>query len=200
MSNLRFFFITELYPARKGLFCLSLKTANQLFSILTVFLLVIAFVFEYTYTEQKLLIIFKNLAYSFLIVISCSFILKSTKNLTYFDAYVGYLILCWNSVYHISCLFVNLIFGLKFFALNLDNLFGVNNISYNKELLTFWLPQIIFILYEFYFIWICYSYTKNLCEGNDALVDGQNFDKYFENFASSNSTPKNSERSCKINL
>ena len=32
--------------------------------------------------------------------------------------------------------------------------------------------------------WICYSYTKNLSDGNDALVDGQNFDRYIENLGS----------------
>ena len=54
--------------------------------------------------------------------------------------------------------------------------------------------QFFLIFYEIYFVWLSYSYTKNLSEGNDALVDGQNFDKYYENFESSSSTPKNSER------
>ena len=34
------------------------------------------------------------------------------------------------------------------------------------------------------FTWICYSYTKNLSDGNDAVVDGQNFDRYIENLGS----------------
>jgi hypothetical protein len=189
MSNLKFLFLADLNPSRKSFFCLSLKLGIQTFSLLTFFLLIFGFVMEYLYTEKKFLIIIKHLTYSLPLIISCFFLFKSTKELKYFDAYVGYLILCWNFVYHLLCVIFNFSFGFQFSALKLYGNFIQN------QLAILWFPQIFLIVYEIYFVWVCYSYTKNLSEGNDALVDGQNFDKYYENFASVNSTPKKTERS-----
>lgn len=43
----------------------------------------------------------------------------------------------------------------------------------------------VFIIIESFFIWICFCYTYHLCLGNDAYINGEYFDKYVENLASS---------------
>jgi hypothetical protein len=188
MSSLKFLFLVDKNTGRRSFFCLSLKLGIQTFCLLTLFLLVYGFIMEYLNTQIKVWMIIKHLLYSTPLIISCFFLSKSTKDLNYFDAYVGYLILCWNLVYHVLCIFINYLFGLEFSGLKL-----YGGLIQNQWMIILF-PQIFLIVYEFYFIWVCYSYTKNLSEGNDALVDGQNFDKYYENFASVGSTPKKSQR------
>jgi len=188
MSSLKFLFLVDKKTERRSFFCVSLKLGIQIFCLVTLLLLLYGFIMEYLNTQIKLWMILKHLMYSTPLIVSCFFLTKSTRDLNYFDAYVGYLILCWNLIYHFLCISFNYLLGFEFSVLKLYG--GL----IENQWLIIWFPQIFLIFYEFYFVWECYSYTKNLSEGNDALVDGQNFDKYYENFASVGSTPRNSQR------
>jgi hypothetical protein len=186
--SVKFLFLLDLKPSRNSFFCLSLKTGNQVFSLLIIFMLITAFIIDYkSHSDQLFTIIFEHLAFSLPIIIASFYIYKSTKNLTYFDSYIAHLLLSWNLLYHFICAVANFVFDFKYSAVFIDNWLGNKT---DSEFVTFWIPQILLLVFEFYFLWICYSYTKNLCEGNDALVDGQNFDKYYENFASNPSSQR----------
>lgn len=51
----------------------------------------------------------------------------------------------------------------------------------------------IYLLVEFYFVWNTYIFTYNIIVGNDAYVNGEYFNKYVENLASSNVSRINSQ-------
>ena len=111
------------------------------------------------------------------------FNIKFYKSLYQFDykkAYIGNLSIVWAFIFHIILFIINFLFKLNFSSINLKFL----NFKTLTNFIQFTLPNFIYLLFELLVTWICYSYTKNLSDGNDALVDGQNFDRYIENLGS----------------
>jgi hypothetical protein len=194
MSNLKFFFLYELIPARRTICFCSMKLANQTMALIIIGINTLGFILDTQNTQDSIVYsLFKFLIYSSLNFISAYFIFKSTTRITYKEAYLGHLFLLWCLLLHYFIFSINLIFSIKFFPgggfINSLN----EQMSFNKILLFFnsIIPQIFYLILEFIFYWMCYLYTKNLSLGKDALVDGQSFDRYVENLASSE---KSSER------
>ena len=105
---------------------------------------------------------------------------KSLYQFDYKKAYIGNLSIIWAFIFHIILFIINFLFKLNFSSINLKFL----NFKTLTNFIQFTLPNFIYLLFELLVTWICYSYTKNLSDGNDALVDGQNFDRYIENLGS----------------
>ena len=105
---------------------------------------------------------------------------KSLYQFDYKKAYIGNLSIVWAFIFHIILFIINFLFKLNFSSINLKFL----NFKTLTNFIQFTLPNFIYLLFELLVTWICYSYTKNLSDGNDALVDGQNFDRYIENLGS----------------
>ena len=200
MSNLKFLFLFEIIPTRrKFCFTLSMKLANQTMSLIILAIIICGFTLDYKYSSDNTTYTFiKYLIFSLLNFISCYFIFKSSKNLTYKDAYIGHLVLFWSFIFHIFIFFINIIFSTKFFpfASFLTKILKGNIIIFFSSIM----PQLSFLILEFIFLWMCYLYTKNLGLGKDALVDGQTFDKYIEDLASSENSKHISPRNSDINI
>ena len=105
---------------------------------------------------------------------------KSLYQFDYKKAYIGNLSIVWAFIFHIILFIINFLFQLNFSSINLKFL----NYKKLSNFIEFTLPNFIYLIFELLVTWICYSYTKNLSDGNDALVDGQNFDRYIENLGS----------------
>ena len=101
---------------------------------------------------------------------------KLMENFDYKKAYVGNLSIVWAFILHIILFIINFVFSFNLSSINFD-LLNFKNLSYFFQ---FTFPNLIYLIYELEVTWICYSYTKNLSDGNDALVDGQKFDRYIE--------------------
>jgi hypothetical protein len=130
--------------------------------------------------ENIILIIFKHLSFSILNFISFVFMVKSLYQFDYKKAYIGNISIVWAFIFHIILFIINFLFQLNFSSINLKFL----NYKKLSNFIEFTLPNFIYLIFELLVTWICYSYTKNLSDGNDALVDGQNFDRYIENLGS----------------
>ena len=100
---------------------------------------------------------------------------KSLYQFEYKKAYIGNLSITYAFVLHLIILMINIFFHSQFSSLSLPFAFTYFD---------FVILNLVYLVYECAVAWICYSYTKNLGDGNDALVDGMNFDRYIENFGS----------------
>ena len=109
---------------------------------------------------------------------------KSLYQFNYKKSYFGNMAIIWAFFLHILLLIINIIIGTKFSSINLEFRYIKNKQPLPDKLYYFIIPNILYLLFELYVTWICYSYSKHLSEGNDALVDGQNFDRYTENLNS----------------
>ena len=105
---------------------------------------------------------------------------KSLYQFEYKKAYLGNLSIIWAFIFHIILFIINILFSLNYSSINLEYFNYKNSSKFTK----FILPNFIYLLYELQVTWICYSYTKHLSDGNDALVDGQKFDRYIEDLGS----------------
>ena len=181
MSQLKYFFIFPLNPSRRILTYFSLKNACIFSTFFSCFIFGFFFTMNLINKNENIIyIIFKHFTFSILNFISFVFMVKSLYQFDYKKAYIGNLSIVWTFIYHLIIFNINIILKLNFSSINL-NLLNYNNNSYFYK---FTFPNFIYLLYEFFVTWICYSYTKNLSDGNDALVDGQNFDRYFEDLGS----------------
>ena len=174
-SNLKLLFLIRINPTNKALGTLSLKKASI---ILTFILCIISFfqlIFDYKYTKYSCIVcpIFNICLCGSLNIVSFIFFLKSYKN-NVENAYKGNLAISWSFITHCCIFLIDIIFGLSFSSVDLFFIFDNDKL----RLISFIFPNIIFLLYELYVVWICYSFTKHLLEGNDALVNGENYLSY----------------------
>ena len=203
MSGLKFFFLFELIPKRrKVLFSCSYKLAVQIISLIITSSIVISFIFDLKYSnENTIYTIIKYLIFSSLNIISSYYLFISAKGLNYKKAYLGHLFLFWSFILHLGIFLFNSLFLKSFFPL-----VGVFSTKFNAQseitnyLVNTTIPQVIYLVFEFICLFICYLYTKNLGLGKDALVDGQTFDRYVENLASSDNSRQSSPRNSVSNL
>ncbi len=189
MSNLKFLLLFELIPMRRA-FCYtcSMKLANQSMALIMIGINTLGFILDTQNSGERIIYtLIKFSIFSILNFISSYFIFKSSTRLSYKEAYFGHLILFWSFLFHLFIFSINLIFSIKFFPFGgfLETLDKENSFSKILLLLNALIPQVFYLCLEFIFLWMCYLYTKNLSLGKDALVDGQTFDRYVENLASS---------------
>jgi hypothetical protein len=167
----------------KAFLGISLKTGVQILTLLTSGLLVVYMLLDLVITNFDLFAIVKDSILSSLNVLSGGFLFLSTFGLNTPNARRGYLVLSLSFMLHIAVLFVHsclLPFGYRVF----------NNLG----LVFFTLLTV----YELYYLWIVYGYTLQLVKGNDALVDGYNFNRYVENFGSAENSFRSSVHSQKV--
>ena len=181
MAQLKYFFIFQLNPSRRIFKYFSLKKACIFSTFFSCFLFSFFFIVNIMNVKENIiLIIFKHLIFSILNFISFVYMVKSLYQFDYKKAYIGNLSIIWAFIFHIILFIINILFSLNYSSINLEYFNYKNSSKFTK----FILPNFIYLLFELLVTWICYSYTKNLSDGNDALVDGQNFDRYIENLGS----------------
>ena len=181
MSQLKYFFIFTIAPSRRIFNYFSLKNSCIFTTFSTCFIFGYFFLMNFiNIKENIILIIFKHLSFSILNFISFVYMVKSLYQFDYKKAYIGNLSIVWAFILHIILFIINFVFSFNLSSINFD-LLNFKNLSYFFQ---FTFPNLIYLIYELEVTWICYSYTKNLSDGNDALVDGQNFDRYIENLGS----------------
>ena len=174
-SNLKLLYLIRINPTNKALRTLSLKKASI---ILTFILCLISFfqlIFDYKFTKYSCIVcpIFNICLCGSLSIVSFIFFLKSYNN-NIENAYKGNLAITWSFLTHCGIFLIDIIFGLCFSSVDLFFIFDGDK----SRLISFILPNIVFLLYELYVVWICYSFTKHLLEGNYALVNGENYLSY----------------------
>jgi len=142
--------------------------------------------------EEKLMVLSKFLFFSILDFFSFNYFLKSTNTFAYKDSKKGLYLLNLCIIIH---LLLHLAKFLAFFYLKSKISFLICTNFKMSDHSEYY--ELFYIILLFYFYNIGYSYTLQLSYGNDALVDGQNFDKYIENFDINNSEirSKNSNES-----
>ena len=181
MSQLKYFFIFPLEPSRRSFKYFSLKKSCIFSTFFSCFLFCFFFIINLiNKNENIILIILKHSIFSLLNFTSFVFMVKSLYQFDYKKAYIGNLSIVWAFILHIILFIINFVFSFNLSSINFD-LLNFKNLSYFFQ---FTFPNLIYLIYELEVTWICYSYTKNLSDGNDALVDGQNFDRYIENLGS----------------
>ena len=181
MAQLKYFFIFQLEPSRRIFKFFSLKNSCIFSTFFSCFLFSFFFIVNIMNKKENLILItFKHLIFSILNFISFVYMVKSLYQFDYKKAYLGNLSIIWAFIFHIILFLINIIFSLNFSSINFDYFNNKNLSNFTK----FIFPNFIYILYELEVTWICYSYTKHLSDGNDALVDGQKFDRYIEDLGS----------------
>ena len=174
-SNLKLLFLIRINPTNKALGTLSLKKASIILTFILCIISVFQLIFDYKYTKYSCIVcpIFNICLCGSLNIVSFIFFLKSYKN-NVENAYKGNLAISWSFITHCCIFLIDIIFGLSFSSVDLCFIFDSDKL----RLISFIFPNIIFLLYELYVVWICYSFTKHLLEGNDALVNGENYLSY----------------------
>jgi hypothetical protein len=179
MSSIKFLFIFSIKKeSTKALGYLSLRKGVQIFSIFTLISLCINIFLEFI-KESTHRAIIKISIFSFFIIPSIYLLMKSTSNFDPKTSLTGYKL-------HSISFYINTM-SLIVLALVNDSLF-----MYGNNHMVCWIISSIFMVIQLYFNWIIYNYHKQLSLGNDALVDGQPFNRYFENMAPSEKSSRNS--------
>lgn len=174
-SNLKLLFLIRINPTNKALGALSLKKASILLTFILCMISFFQLIFDYKYTKYSCIVcpIFNICLCGSLSIVSFIFFLKSYNN-NVENAYKGNLAITWSFITNCCIFLIDIIFGLSFSSVDLFFIFDSDKL----RLISFILPNIIFLLYELYVVWICYSFTKHLLEGNDALANGESYLSY----------------------
>lgn len=135
--------------------------------------------------ENKLIVLTKFFVFTILDFFSFHFLLKSTNTFSYRHAKKGLIILNLSIFLHILLLIMKFIIFFNFQSKISFFNFPFLKFSDHSEYY-----ELFYIGIQMYFYHIGFSYTTQLSFGNDALVDGQEFDKYIENLAMGNSDDK----------
>lgn len=189
MSNSKILFsFSPKSKNKKVCCCFSQKIGVLIFSYLSIMIITVAILFDINNKENLIFKISKHLIFSCCMLISCLYYIRSSMDLVYKLAYIGNLFLNFSVIIHMFLFLLNAIFSITISAINKS--FNLREKYTANALFCF-----LFLIFEFYFIWVGYCYTRNLSLGNDALADGQTFDRYIENLAPSSSSKQSSPKS-----
>lgn len=204
-SELKYFYVFNLPPSKKILWVIPLKKACITFTFIPVAIISTLFLIElFKSNNTNLYIIFKHSVYSIMNFVAFTQCLKSQRNFDVKLASSGNFFMLWSFCLHFIIFIFNLLSHATFSSISLIYLFSYFSNKINSELpkerindqeipqetyvYFFTIPNMIYTLFELFITWICYSYTKNLEMGKDALVDGLSFDRYAVNFESENNS------------
>jgi hypothetical protein len=173
MSNILFLLLFSPTKEIKRTLFMSLRKAVQILSYITIAIITIYFFYELLTNQYDWFVLGRCIFFCIINIFSGVALLYSAKTYQFKYSFWGYVVLCYGFLLNLFVIFANsclLAFGIKFYHFydEIDFVFFI--------FLTLW---------EFYYIWIAYNYTIQLEKGIDALVDGENFDTYVVNFASS---------------
>jgi hypothetical protein len=174
------FFFTPKTELKKAFLGISLKKGVQILTILTFAFLGLYMFIDLIFTNFDGFAIIKDSILVVFNIIAGALLLMSTFSLNLKNSRRGYFVLCFTFCFHILIVFGN--------ALFIAFGYRIYNFVKPSGLLFFTLLTV----YEFYYLWIVYNYTNQLERGNDALVDGFNFNRYVENFGSADNSFRSS--------
>lgn len=168
IDYIKFLFLLRIKPIYKAFKILSLKKACLLLTFLCCLFSFTKLIFDYMYTNYLFKIspifnIFLSGSFNFL---SFYYFLKAyIKFNDCTNIYRGFLSIENSFILHIILFFIDLFFGLTFFPIDL--VFILNN---EYRFVSFVIPGLLFLSFEFYTCLICYSYTKLLLDDTDPLI------------------------------
>ena len=167
--NLKFLHLIKIKPSDNAFKFLSLKKASVLLTLICFLISFFQIIFDYKYIKYSCIVcpFFNICLCGSLNLTSFIYFLKSYKTNDYLNAYKGNLAIMSSFIVHFFLFIIDIIFSLSFSPIDLFFIF-------ESRFLSFVLPNIIFLFYEFYVTWVCYSYTYHLLEGHDILVNGEN--------------------------
>lgn len=195
MSELKYFFIWDLKPINSFCKCTSLKRGCIFSNFLFVFTETILFLIDlFKSTDGIIIIIIRHFIFSVLNFISFVKYVKSLFQFDYKQAYFGYLSFTLCILLHFALFIINIVFNLHISSLYFPY-FDFTIPNYPSNFFSYSIPNLLFLFLEIAASFICFSYTKHLSMGRDALVDGQSFDKYFVDLGSDNSSFHNNDNS-----
>ena len=186
MSQLKYFFIFPLTPSRNICGYFSLKNGTVSLTFIPICIFSFFFILDlFKSTGNVLMIIFVHSVFSFGNFFSFVYIVKSAHQFEYKKAYIGNIAIVLSFGLHLILFLFNTLFSMNFSSIELS-MINTSHLGMSTRFLSFTLPNFIYLVFELTVTWVSYSYTRNLSEGKDALVDGQNFDRYIEDFGSDN--------------
>ena len=176
-SNLKFLFILKIIPKDNVLKIISLKKGSILLTFLCTLVSFFQLILDYKYTKYSCIVCpFFNLCLcGTLNIVSFIYFFKGYKINDKYSAYLGNLAINWSFIAHTLIFIIDIIFNLSFSPIDLFFIFGKKSYRF----LSFIFPNIIFLLFELYVAFICYSYTKHLLDNHDDIINEQN--KILEN-------------------
>ena len=185
-ENLQFLNIFHIEAAKKCLYYFSLKKSTIFLEFLLCLVSFIGFIIDYSNHNYYsiLTLLFTLIIWSTLNYISFFHMLKSLYQYDSKKAYFGNLAISFAFYLHIFFFIINFIFNTKITCFDFSFLYIKNYSKYNtlngalRNFLSLYFPNLIYLTFELYVCYICYSYTKHLMAGRNALVDGKNIDVY----------------------
>jgi len=187
MQKVKFFYIFNKENIKKNCFWgSSLRRGVQYFLCTCYMYLIIFFILGILIQKQEkdkkfeniFLTTIKFLIYSLLDFISLNYFLKSTNSFSFKQAKLALNYLNLSIVWHIILFVMKTILFIMTYIKFSFLYFQTKTIEDHSEIY-----ELIYIFVQICFYNILFSYTVQLSEGNDALVDGQEFNRYVENFA-----------------
>jgi hypothetical protein len=192
MQKVKFFYIFNKKNIKKDCFWgKSLRKGVQYFLFIS-YLYLIIFLTLGILTQDKriesiIFLLLKFLIYSLLDFLSLNYFLQSINSFFFKQAKLALdllnLSIIWKIILYILKTIIFLIVYIKLSFLD----FKTKTIEDHSEIY-----ELIFIIIQILFYNILFSFTAQLSEGNDALVDGQEFNRYVENFTIFNSFSRRS--------
>lgn len=197
MKKVKFLFIFNKENYKKDCFWgKSLRKGVQYFLCISYLYLILFFFLGIFLQENLLFTSIKILVYSLLDFLNLHFFLKSTNSFSFKQAKFGLDLLNFSIIWHIILFTLKTILFLMTFHKFSFLDFKTKTIEDHSEIY-----ELFYLCVQFGFYNILFSYTMQLSEGNDALVDGQEFNRYVENFElrDSDSRRSNSNSENRIN-
>ena len=169
---IKFLFLFRMKPSNKFIKNISLKKASILLSFICCIFPVIQLIMDYIFMKYLCVIcpFFNFFLCASLNILAFFYFIKAYKQINpYKDVYKGYLAISWSFIIHFVLFIIDIFFDLSFFPIDL--FFILNN---EFKLISFFLPGLLFLTFEFYTSWIIYSYSKYLIDATDPLIKGEN--------------------------
>ena len=170
-SNLKFLFLLKLHPKDDVAKIISLKKGSIILTFICCLVSFFQLIFDYKYTKYFCIIcpFFNICLCGSLNIVSFIFFFKAYKINDKYQIYMGNLAIAWSFIIHSIIFIFDIIFNFSFSPIDLFFIFEKTNFRF----LSFILPNIIFLLFELYVAFICYSYIKQILEQHDDLINGK---------------------------
>lgn len=186
MTKVKYFFIFDKENVKKNFLCnQSLRKGVQYFVFFSFFYLILFFALGLISKQNTIEIIIKFLIYTILDFISINYFLQSTNSFNFNKAYLGLNLLNASIFLHFVLYILKTILYFLTFSKFTFLHFKTSTIDDHSEFY-----ELFYLLVQMFFYNTLFSFTVQLSDGNDALADGQEFDKYEDNFAIDDSISK----------
>lgn len=168
-KQVKFLFCFTNPPAVKVFNNFSLKQGSLILISILCVLTFNQFFLDLINKSDVFLTCIKYIVYSALNITCLVNSLKTRNDHDYKKRYINYILLIISFGVHCFFIAFALFFGRVNFFLSLYYLFGRN------FFFSYFIPNAVFLLLEYYSIFIFYSITKLLAEGGESIVDGKDY-------------------------